>query len=105
DVRTERVDGLHGGLQPQAVVKRKRRRGPSPTLVRDDDEPCRDDRALWTAAASSTSRCWWRCVRRWRRSGTALGLEEIRVVRLRIDGDRLCTGEGVDGRDRRVLVG
>src|SRR5260370_36266195 len=56
------------------------------------------------AAAASARRGRW-SVGRWRRSGTALGLEEVLVVRLRIDTDGLRAGERGDRRHLRVLVG
>src|ERR1035438_5932242 len=58
----------------------------------DDDKPRRDDWTLWTSATSAFRCRRWR-VRWWRRSGTALGLEEVHVVRFRINGDCLSAGE------------
>src|SRR5206468_9121995 len=63
-------------------------------LLPDDDEPCGDDRSLRTAATPASWRRWRR-VGRGRRSGTALGLEEVHVVSRRIDGD------GLGSRERR----
>src|ERR1019366_1567896 len=69
----------------------------------NDDKPRSDDWTLWTAAASSRRR-WWRASR-WRRRRTALGLEEVRVVRHRINGDCLRAGERGYRRNLCVLIG
>src|SRR2546428_7924837 len=73
-------------------------------LLLYDDKPSSDDRTLWAAATSARCRSWRRASG-WRRNRTALGLEEVHVVCLRINGDRLRAGERVDRRNHRVLVG
>src|SRR6185369_9659139 len=73
------------------------------SLLTDDDEPCGENRTLWSSPTSASGRWWWR-VGWWRRSRTPLRLEEIRVVRLRINGDRLRARERVHSRNHRVLV-
>src|SRR2546425_8269747 len=75
------------------------------SLLFDDDKPRSQDWTLRTAAPSARSRRRWRRASGWSRSWTALGLEEIRVVRHRINGDRLRAGERRDRRNHRVLVG
>src|SRR5262245_24862793 len=73
-------------------------------LLLDNDKPRSHDRTLGTAAASTGSSRWRRaCGRRW--SGTALRLEQVRVVRLRINSDRLCSGKRIDGGYYGVLIG
>src|SRR5262245_26324877 len=73
-------------------------------LLLDNDKPRSDDRTLWTAAASTGSSRWRRTCGR-RGSGTALRLEQVRVVRLRINGDRLCSSKCIDGRQHSIFVG
>src|SRR5438105_2908044 len=74
------------------------------SLLLDNDKPRSDDRSLRTPATSARYRCRWRRASRWRRNRTALGLKEIRVVGLRIHGDRLRTRDGCDRRHHGVLV-
>jgi hypothetical protein len=71
-------------------------------LLLDDYKPGSDDRTLRTATATSRRR--W-CRPGWRRwSRTALGLEEVCVVRLWINCDRLRTSERVYRGNRRVII-
>src|SRR5262245_16640478 len=73
-------------------------------LLLDNDKPSSDDRTLWPAAASTWRRRWRGiCCRRG--SGTALRLEQVGMVRLSIDRDRLRSCKCIDGRYHRVLVG
>src|ERR1039458_10587946 len=67
----------------------------------DDDKPCSHDWTLWAAATSALRRRFRACG--WCRSGTALGLEQVRIVRHRINGDCLRAGERGDRRHLRVL--
>src|SRR3954465_7121541 len=69
--------------------------------MRDDEEPRSDNRTRRTTAAATTRR---RSARGWLRRRTVLRLEEIRVVRHRIDGDRLRALHRLDRRDDRILV-
>src|ERR1700719_2102986 len=88
---------------PQTRSLRRRDEGPRRLLL-DHDNPRSDERTLWTAPATPA----WRRRRRaggWRRSRTALRLEEVHVVRLWISRDRLRSGECVDRGNRRVRVG
>src|SRR5689334_10249802 len=71
-------------------------------LLLDNDEPRDNDRTL-RIAATSTGR--WRRARGRRGSRTALRLEEIRVVRLWINRDRLRDGKCIDRRYHCVLIG
>src|SRR5262245_30806198 len=73
-------------------------------LLLDNNKPSRDDRTLWPATASTRCRRWRGiCCRRG--NGTALRLEQVGMVRLRIDRDRLRSCKCIDGRHHRVLVG
>src|SRR5262245_76067 len=71
------------------------------SLLLDDDKPRSDDRTQRTASSPARRRCR-ACGRR--RSGTALRLEQVSIVRLRIDGNRLCAGKRIDRRYHGVLV-
>src|SRR5262249_23537296 len=73
-------------------------------LLLDNDKPCSDDRSLWAAAASTRCRRWRRSCRRCG-SGTALRLEQVHVVRVRINRDRLCAGKCIDRRYDAVFIG
>src|SRR6266853_6048198 len=90
---------LSHGMEPQSSDSRFEQ---PQSLLLDHDKPRSDDRTLWTAALAF--RCWRR-VSGWRRSGTALGLEKVPVMRHWINCDGLRAGERVDRGNSRVLVG
>ncbi|PWT82037.1 MAG: hypothetical protein C5B58_08860 [Acidobacteria bacterium] len=71
------------------------------SLLLDDDKPAGNDWALRPATASSPIS---RSAGRGCGSGATFGLEQIYVVRLRIDGNCLRAGKRIDRVHNRVVI-